>query len=158
MTNRFVHATAVAIAGDGVLLTGPSGSGKSDLAFRLIDRGAVLVGDDAVAIDLVDELLVLSPAPNIAGRLEIRGLGIYAVDTVSSIPLRLVAKLDADVDRMPSPDMTTDICDYHVPCVHLGSFEASAPIKIEYALRAIIDAERWPVKKDVSNNFESKGN
>ena len=74
-----LHASCVAIRGRGVLLTGPSGAGKSDLALRLIDRGAVLVGDDGVVIEARDGRLHARPGPNIEGQMEVRGLGILAL-------------------------------------------------------------------------------
>ena len=85
-----VHGTTVALQGEGVLLRGPSGSGKSDLALRLIDAGARLVADDQTELKrAADGLVARSPAA-IAGRIEVRGVGILDVPTVASAPLRLV--------------------------------------------------------------------
>lgn len=155
MNDDIVHATAVAVAGNGVLLTGPSGSGKSDLALRLIDRGAKLVSDDAVSIYLVDGTLMLATAPNIEGKIEVRGIGIFEVDTVSPVPLRLVVDLCPDVERMPLPCLTTHIRSYDIPYFALVPFEPSAAIKLEYALRTVIDDGRWPVAMNNSNEPES---
>ncbi|WP_397592634.1 HPr kinase/phosphorylase, partial [Sphingorhabdus sp.] len=96
-----VHGSAVAIHGNGVLLIGPSGSGKSDLSLRLIDRGAKLICDDVVHIESSDSLPQMTCAPNIAGKIEVRGIGICPIDFVHSAPLRLVVQLVQDVDRMP---------------------------------------------------------
>jgi HPr kinase/phosphorylase len=150
------HATAITIGGSGVLLTGPSGSGKSDLALRLIDRGAELICDDAVVIEPVNGCLILSPAPNIDGKLELRGIGICKIPSASTAPLRLVAALASDVERMPSFDCSTMVSGYDVPLIRLAAFEISAAIKLEYALRAVIDAERWPVARTSSYKAESK--
>lgn len=142
-----VHATAVAIDGNGVLIIGPSGSGKSDLALRLIDRGAKLVSDDAVAVSIEQDMLVLFAAPNIETLLEIRGIGIQTVPFIGSAPLRLVAELIETIERMPPQHMVSAIGDFNIPSVKLAPFETSAAIKLEYALRSVVDAGRWPVAR-----------
>lgn len=142
-----LHATAVAIDGYGVLITGPSGSGKSDLALRLIDRGAKLVSDDAVAIIIERDMPVLAAAPNIETLLEIRGIGIQSVPSIGSAPLRIVVELTEMIERMPPEHRDSVIGGYHVPCVKLASFETSAAIKLEYALRSVVDADQWPVAR-----------
>ena len=150
-----LHATAVAIDGNGVLLIGPSGSGKSDLALRLIDRGAVLISDDAVELSVAGKRPMLATAPNIAGKLEIRGVGICTVDTASGAPLRMVAELATTVDRMPDANITTSMAGFDIPLLKLVPFEVSAAIKLEYALRSIVDAGRWPVARIVPDKAES---
>jgi HPr kinase/phosphorylase len=137
------------------MLTGPSGSGKSDLALRLIDRGAILVSDDAVSMTLVDGTLMIATAPNIKGKIEIRGVGICEVEAVSPVPLRLVVELCSDIERMPPASLWTDICDFDVPLLQLAPFEASAPVKLEYAYRAVIDAGCMPVARNISQTAES---
>lgn len=154
MNDDLIHATAIAVAGNGVLLTGPSGSGKSDLALRLIDRGARLISDDAVSINVADGTLMLATAPNIEGKMEVRGIGICDVEAMSPVPLRLVVELCADIPRMPPEGLTTKILDFDVPFVRLAPFEASAPIKLEYALCAVIDAGHMPVAKNLSDDAE----
>jgi HPr kinase/phosphorylase len=156
MNEKILHATAVAINGNGVLLTGPSGSGKSDLALRLIDRGAILISDDAVAVDVSDGLPMLTPGPNIEGKLELRGVGICAINHISSAPLRLVVELTDDVERMPAADKTANVSEYDTPVIQLASFEVSAAVKLEYALRTIVDASRWPVARYRSNTAEGQ--
>ena len=75
--NRLMHATAVVVNNCGILLTGKSGSGKSDLALRLIEtKNAVLVADDAVLLEKKGQKLYARPAENIAGLLEVRGVGL----------------------------------------------------------------------------------
>lgn len=148
MTVELIHATAVAIDDQGVLLFGPSGSGKSDFALRLIDRGAQLISDDAVPVEIQNGLPVLLAPANIAGKLEVRGIGIVTVDHIASAPLRLMVKIANQVERMPPDDLTVAVAGYLVPVFHILPFEASAPIKLEYALRAVIDAGRWPVPLD----------
>jgi HPr kinase/phosphorylase len=150
-----LHATAIAIAGNGVLLLGPSGSGKSDLALRLIDRGAMLISDDAVPVKTGGPLPLLTAAANIEGKLEVRGVGICSVAFVPSAPLRLVVQLSDEIDRMPPDNLTMTIGGFAVPVVHLVPFEISAAIKLEYALRSVVDAGLWPVALEHADAPES---
>jgi HPr kinase/phosphorylase len=131
-----IHATCVAIAQRGVLITGASGSGKSDLALRLIDRGAVLVSDDYTALTVSsDGRLRASPPTNIAGLLEIRHIGIVNMPYVIDVPIALAIALDEKPERMPDQPTTLDILGLSVQCVVLAGLEASAPIKAELALK-----------------------
>ncbi len=154
MTSEMLHGTAIAIEGHGVLLIGPSGSGKSDLALRLLDRGATLVSDDAVAMVTDDSGPLLSTAPNIGGMIEIRGVGICTVTLIASAPLRIVVSLGNDVERMPKDGLTAEIFGYNVPMVNVAAFEASAALKVEYALRSVVDDDRWPVAKNLARQPE----
>lgn len=147
MTVTTVHATAVSIDGCGVLIIGPSGSGKSDLALRLIDRGAMLVSDDAVAISSNDGIAVMTAAPNIRNLIEIRGIGIHCVQSVELARLRLIVELTDDIERMPLPGAHSVVAGYAVPCIRLAPFEVSATLKLEYALRSVVDADRWPMAR-----------
>ncbi|HXA71186.1 MAG TPA: HPr kinase/phosphatase C-terminal domain-containing protein [Stellaceae bacterium] len=141
-----VHGTTVALEGEGVLLRGPSGGGKSDLALRLIDGGARLIADDQTELARVaDGLLARSPA-SIAGRMEVRGIGILRVPTVPSALLRLVIDLVAPdrVERLPEPQF----CDYlqcSLPLLALAPFEASAPAKIRLALASLVKSVAIPI-------------
>jgi serine kinase of HPr protein (carbohydrate metabolism regulator) len=141
-----VHGTTVALEGEGVLLRGPSGSGKSDLALRLIDGGARLIADDQTELTRVsDGLLARSPA-SIAGRMEVRGVGILRVPTMPSALLRLVIDLVAPdrVERLPEPQF----CDYlqcSLPLLALAPFEASAPAKIRLALASLVKSVAIPI-------------
>ena len=95
-----IHASSTAIDGNAVLLCGPSGNGKSDLALRLIDGGAALVADDRVLLEAVtsecgDHRLMASAPAALFDLLEVRGLGIVRCDADSSMRLRLVINLDA---------------------------------------------------------------
>ena len=130
-----LHASCVAIRGRGVLLTGPSGAGKSDLALRLIDRGAILVGDDGLVIEARNGRLHARPGPNIEGQLEARGIGILAFHSLDEAPLALVIALDQPVPRMPDELLPVRvIAGLTVPLIALDPFEASAPVKVEKAL------------------------
>lgn len=130
-----LHATCVVIAGRGVLLRGASGSGKSDLALRLVDAGARLVADDQVLIERDGDTLVASPPETLAGRIEVRGVGIVPVPAVSSAPLVLVADLvpGAAVDRLPEPESVAFL-GIALPLVRIAPFEASAPAKLRLAV------------------------
>jgi HPr kinase/phosphorylase len=140
-----VHGTAVAIGGWAALFTGKSGSGKSDLALRLLDRGAALIGDDYVELHDGEALLV-SPAKELAGKLEIRGIGIVERPFHEGVPLRLIAELGDEGERWPPSWPLRDIEGWSVPLIHLQAFAASAPIKIEQALHSVVDARLFPVR------------
>jgi serine kinase of HPr protein (carbohydrate metabolism regulator) len=128
-----LHATCVAVGGRGVLITGPSGGGKSDLALRLIDRGGVLVSDDQTVLAVEGERLMAAAPATIAGQIEVRGLGIVAMPQRSPMPDSHLIELGASVERMPEPRRRS-LCGIAVPAIALDPFEASAPIKAELAL------------------------
>ena len=132
-----VHATSVALGGDGILLRGPSGSGKSDLALRLIDAGARLVADDQTELERIGAVLEMRAPATIAGRLEVRGLGIMRVPSVAVAPLRLVVDLVAPeaVERLPEPEFCT-LLGVSLPLLRLAPFAASAAAKLRLALSA----------------------
>src|SRR5207302_5769467 len=88
-----LHATAVAIDGCAVLLRGVSGSGKSDLALRLIDAGARLVADDQSELHRQGETIVVRSPPAIAGLIEVRGVGLVRVDPWAEAPVGLIDDL-----------------------------------------------------------------
>lgn len=129
-----IHAGCVAIGGRGVLIGGRSGSGKSDLALRLIDRGASLVSDDYTLIRAEQQRLFGAPPPAIAGRIEVRGVGIVAMDAAGEVPLCLFVDLDRIPDRLPEP-AEVRFLGAALPAIHLSALEASAPVKVETALR-----------------------
>ncbi|MBL8705913.1 MAG: HPr kinase/phosphatase C-terminal domain-containing protein [Rhodospirillales bacterium] len=132
-----VHATTVLVDGTGVLIRGPSGSGKSDLALRLIDGGARLVADDQTALEARGGRLWASAPPSIAGKLEVRGLGIVAVPSAPSACLGLVVDLQPRdrIERLPEAS-TTALLGVILPRLDLFPFEASAPAKLRLAVAA----------------------
>lgn len=135
-----IHGTSVLISGTGVLLRGVSGAGKSDLALRLIDRGAVLIADDRVEVR-VDQGKVVAGAPAaLAGLMEVRGVGILRQPHVASAQLHLVVDLVAPgaVERLPEREWTTVLDGLGVlPRLALAPFEASTPAKIRMAAAAV---------------------
>ncbi len=130
---EIIHATAVAIGGRAVLLQGPSGVGKSDLALRLIDRGATLVSDDYTLLVRDGPRLLARPPATIAGRIELRGVGIVAVGYLAEAPVAMIFALAETPDRMPEPRFCT-IAGIEVPALALDPLPASAPLKVEWAL------------------------
>ncbi len=133
-----MHATAVAIAGAGLLICGKSGSGKSDLALRLIDRGATLISDDQVDIRRDSQILLLSPPASLAGKLEVRSLGILQSQHVSGTELKLVIDLKQHPDRFPMDSQVMFLLGIKVPSCTLDAMEISAAIKAEWALQRIM--------------------
>jgi serine kinase of HPr protein (carbohydrate metabolism regulator) len=132
-----LHATCVAIDGRGVLIMGPSGAGKSDLGLRLIDRGATLVADDCTLVrDVGGDLLARAPA-NIAGQIEVRGVGIVTMSYVEDVAISLVVALDQAVERLPDLTATRTIVSRPMPIIGLSGFEASAPVKVKLALARV---------------------
>lgn len=130
-----IHGTAVAIDSRGVLLIGPSGSGKSDLAWRLIDRGAVLIADDAVNIMLSGDMLFARPSADDSGLL-VAGLGQIDVPKASQ-PVALSLELILDPERHQPSELGAS-ASYHglfLPNLALNAFHASAPLVVELALR-----------------------
>ena len=105
-----VHASTVATDGRAVVILGPSGSGKSDLALRLLDRGFTLVSDDQTLIKKDGERLMASAPPNIAGKLEIRGIGIVEMETLSNIPVALLVELTSEIQRLPDEKIASGLC------------------------------------------------
>lgn len=130
-----IHATSIAIGGRAILIMGASGSGKSDLALRLIDRGAALISDDYTVIAADGPILFASPPASIAGRIEIRHLGLIDMPHVSNVPIALAVRLEDSPERMPDSPASIDLCGHSVPLVALSGREPSAPIKTEIALR-----------------------
>lgn len=142
-----IHGTCLAIGGEGVLLVGKPGAGKSDLALRLIDqpglglaqrlRPALLVADDQVVIRRQAGALVASAPAALKGKLEIRGLGIAELAVEAEARLRLAVRMTpaAEIERLP--DLTTarmDILGIALPLILLDPQTASAPARLRAAL------------------------
>ena len=135
-SSQTLHATCVSLMDAGVLLLGAPGSGKSDLALRLIDMGAQLVADDQVRLAPRGQELIASSPTGLAGLLEVRGLGIYRLKHAPA-PVKLAVQLveAAKVERLPE-DQFMDFLGLKLPLLSLAAFEAGTPAKIRLALRA----------------------
>jgi len=134
LSSETLHATCIAIGGRGVLIEGLSGSGKSDLALRLIDRGALLVSDDYTLVQRHDGRLIANAPSTIVGKIEVRGVGIVAVPTVADVPVSLLVSVGEPVERLPDAGRARKLAGVDIPQVALSATEPSAPIKVEYAL------------------------
>ena len=135
LSSERVHASAVAIGGRAVLIGGRPGAGKSDLALRLIDRGAALISDDYCDVRRAEGALRASAPATIAGKIEVRGLGLVELATAQDVPVGLFVDLDHAPERMPEPGETRMLAGIAVPVLRLAGLEASAPLKVEAALR-----------------------
>jgi serine kinase of HPr protein (carbohydrate metabolism regulator) len=146
-----IHGSCVAIGGAGVLLLGKPGSGKSDLVLRLLDhlgsgisdtvRGALLVADDQVAVAIEDGRLSASAPGALAGKLEIRGLGIVSVPAVRQVELKLAVRLTPaqDIERMPDLQTSSmSVLGVNIPLVLIDPEKASAPARIRAALDHLV--------------------
>ena len=142
-----IYGTCVALSGLGVLLRGPSGSGKSDLALRLIDGGAKLVADDHVelSLDAAGRVMARVPKP-LAGLLEVRGIGILRMETVRTAPIGLVVDLTPDdqVERLPEIE-TCVLLDQPIRRLALAPFHCSTPAKVRLAASRLSAGSLAPV-------------
>ena len=134
LSTETVHASTVALEGRAVLITGPSGSGKSDLALRLLDRGFTLVSDDRTIVRRDGGRLIASAPPTIAGKLEVRGIGIVEVAAVGDVPVALLVELTSDIERLPDDDRERPLLGIGLPIVSIDAMAASAPAKVALAL------------------------
>jgi serine kinase of HPr protein (carbohydrate metabolism regulator) len=140
MDEANIHASCIAIGRHGVLLLGKSGSGKSDLALRLIDEGAMLVADDRTILYLEKGLLQARAPASIKGLLEVRGLGIVKLQSRANVRISLAVRLGREAARLPAPrfyDPPQPLSPKsQVPEILLNGRVASAPAKIRTALAA----------------------
>ncbi len=131
------RATCVAIGSRAVLIEGAPGSGKSSLALALIDRGAVLIGDDGVTLEPRGGQLYASPPPNIAGLLEVRNLGLLQFPVQSEVSVALVLRLDPAAERFIEAAEHADLCGVALPLVRLRPDGAVLALKAELALERL---------------------
>lgn len=143
--SQLVHGTCIVIENTGVLLRGPSGSGKSDLALRLIDRGARLVSDDQTRLLRVADRIIASAPPTIAGFIEVRGIGPVPMTTEEGVWLRLAVDLKPtrEIERLPEETGTT-LLGMRLPLVMVDPFTASAAAKVRLAVRLVASHRMLP--------------
>ena len=131
-----LRGTCIAVEGSGVLLRGPSGSGKSDLALRLIDAGGRLVADDYTDVSEVGGRLVATAPPKVHGLLEVRGIGIIRLQAKPSA--RLIACVDLvpidKIERMPVPE-DVRILGVSLPRFVVCAAEPSSVAKVALVVR-----------------------
>ena len=132
------YGTSLVVRNKGILLRGKPGSGKSDLALRLMHQGAVLISDDQTDITLSDhKQLILSGPKTLQGKLEVRGIGILNMPFCKKHTLDILIDLKnwQDIDRLPEKtfeDIKGTVC----PLYHIDPFEFSAVEKV-FALCAL---------------------
>lgn len=129
------RATAVAMGGRAILIEGSPGCGKSSLALALIDRGAVLIGDDGVSLTRQGERLLASPPPNIAGLLEVRNLGLLTFPVASDVPAALVLRFDPASPRFIERADRTTIAGCSLPLILIWPDGSNAALKAELAMQ-----------------------
>ena len=134
LSSETLHASTVALGGRAVMISGPSGSGKSDLALRLLDRGFKLVSDDQTIVRKDGQRLLASAPPTIRGKLEVRGIGIVELESVSDVPVALLVELTSEMQRLPDDNRERLVLGVRIPLVNIDAMAASAPSKVAMAL------------------------
>jgi hypothetical protein len=134
MSEVLPNVSCVAVHGRAVLISGAPGSGKSSLALTLIDRGGTLVGDDGVRLEARGGRAWACPPPNIAGKLEIRNVGLADLPTVEA-PLALAICLDPAAPRHVEVASAAQYGGYEVPEIALYPDTPALAMRVEWALR-----------------------
>ena len=137
MNLKRIHSTSVVIDDNGVLILGDSGSGKSDLALRLIDSGATLISDDISICRKNSNNIYLYCPPEIKGLLEVREIGIITVPFVERIKLRLVVNLKSNNNERFPKDSFFRILGIKIPIINIEGKNSSAVAKIKVKLNEI---------------------
>ena len=132
-----MQASAVVIGGRALLIEGPPGSGKSSLALALLDRGAGLIGDDAVSLSREGAALIAAPPPNIAGLIELRGIGIADWPPAPPAPVALILTLGgaAPGERLPASAPRRDVLGLAIPVLAFAPGALAPALRAEWALR-----------------------
>lgn len=142
-----VHASCIAVDGRAALLTGPSGAGKSDLALRCLGQSydlsgrilrAALVADDQVLLERSGDRIVARSPLTIAGKLEVRGVGIVDLPSAPQAQLDVIVELTdpTKIERLPEPGAKAQILGLELPVIRVAPFQASAPLKVLLSLVA----------------------
>lgn len=125
----------VAIGGRGVLIDGVPGVGKSSLALALIDRGAMLVGDDGVMLEARSVGLIAAPHPRIAGKLEVRNVGLVDFPVSVPVPVAIMLQLDDEAPRFIDVAERVEVLGVDLPLVRLWPGGTMLAMRAELALR-----------------------
>ena len=137
MSIKRLHATSVAIEDNGVAIFGDSGSGKSDLALRLIDSGATLISDDVTVFSKLEKNINLFGIENTKGLLEVREVGIITVPYVEGIKLKLVVRLtDKVIERIPKKNQI-NLLGLKFPKLEINGKNSSSVAKVKVKLNEI---------------------
>jgi serine kinase of HPr protein (carbohydrate metabolism regulator) len=140
--SELIHATAIALDGSAVLIRGPSGSGKSDLALRCLAAGPSplwagevrLIADDRVVITRQGDRLLAAAPSSIRGKIEVRGIGILPVEPLDTATVCLIADLATPIERLPALALREELLGIRLPALRFAPFEPSAHIKLLLAL------------------------
>ena len=130
-----IQASAVAIEGRAIAIEGPAGSGKSSLALALIERGAVLIGDDGVKLVREADTVLASPPPNISGLLEVRGVGLVELATAPPTPLALILDLGERGERLPETVAQRELLGIGIPTLDFEPGSIAPAARALWALR-----------------------
>lgn len=130
-----LQASVVTIEDRALAIEGPSGSGKSSLALALIDRGAMLIGDDAATLTLSGDNLIASAPPNIAGLIELHGIGLFELPVGKPTALSLILTLGGDPERLPKAPATRTIHGIDIPVLPFNPGTIAPAVRAEWALR-----------------------
>lgn len=128
------QSTCVAVGNRAILIEGAPGAGKSSLALALIDRGAVLIGDDSVMLEASNGRLVARPHPATRGLLEVRNLGLLPFPAGDEAPVALLLRLDREAPRFIEAAETAMICGIAVPQIRLWPDSPVLALRAELAL------------------------
>lgn len=137
LSSETIQGACVAIGGRGVLIEARDDLQRTDLLLRLLDRGATLVSDARTACTRKSDTLLAAPLAGAAGKLEIRGIGPVEMESVADIGVALIAVVLEATPRLPEDRRFRNIAGIAVPVLALGPSEPAAPIKVEYALKAL---------------------
>ena len=141
--NAIIHASSVAVGGQGLLIIGAAGAGKSSLALSMMALGAGLVSDDRASLRMDADAVIIEAAPNIKGVIEARGIGLLRAEPHGAVPLRYVVDLDqTEPDRLPEPHHIL-VLRQTVPLLRAKGVPTLAPALMQLMKMGRVNPE-WP--------------